>query len=248
MSVSVGTPGKIQGHPLRLVSFILCPYVQRAAIVAAEKGIPLERIMIELSAKPDWFVKLSPTGKVPMLLVGDVPLFESAAIAEFLDEVGAGSLLPQDLVERARHRAWVEFASGTLADIGGLYSAADASGFDKKQATLAERFARLEQTIEGPWFGGTAFGLVDAAFAPVFRYLDAFEADADLFLLVGMPKVQGWRERLMTRPSVASAVLAEFPQRLREFLRLRRTYLSSRMEGSIPVEQGRCLSQAHALS
>ncbi len=230
MTAFAGSPYVAEFLPLRLVSFILCPYVQRAAIVAAEKGIPLERIMIDLSAKPNWFVKLSPTGKVPMLLVGEVPLFESAAIAEFLDEIGAGSMLPDDPVERARHRAWIEYSSGTLADIGGLYSASDATRFDRKRDALAERFARLEKVIAYPWFGGNAFGLVDAAFAPVFRYLDAFEAHANLFLLDGVPKVEAWRTRLEKRPSVACAVLPEFPQRLRQFLRLRGSHLTSRME------------------
>jgi glutathione S-transferase len=215
--------------PLKLVSFVLCPYAQRAAIVAAEKGIAVERIMIELSAKPDWFVALSPTGKVPMLLAGDVPLFESAAIAEFLDEIGPGSLLPDDPVERARHRAWVEYASGTLADIGGLYSAADVAAFDGKRTALAQRFARLEDAIAGPWFGGDNFGLVDAAFAPVFRYLDAFEAHAGLFLLEASSKVAAWRALLGMRPSVAGAVAPEYQQRLHQFLRLRGSCLSSRM-------------------
>jgi glutathione S-transferase len=215
--------------PFKLVSFILCPYAQRAAVVAAEKEIAVERVMIELSAKPDWFVKLSPTGKVPMLLVGDVPLFESAAIAEFLDEIGPGSLLPEDPVERARHRAWVEYASGTLADIAGLYSAAEASALERKRAALAQRFARMEEEVAGPWFGGDAFGLVDAAFAPVFRYLDAFEEHADLFLLKGLPEVQAWRTRLARRPSVARAVAPDYPQRLHQFLCARGSHLSSRI-------------------
>lgn len=241
MTAFTETRSGAEALPLRLVSFILCPYVQRAAIVAAEKEISLERIMIDLSAKPDWFVKLSPTGKVPMLLVGDEPLFESAAIAEFLDEIGEGSLLPQDPVERARHRGWVEYASGTLADIGGLYSAAESSPFEGKRVVLAARFARLEQVIAGPWFGGDDFGLVDAAFAPVFRYLDAFETHADLFLLDGVPKVQAWRARLGKRSSVARAVVPEFSRRLRQFLRLRGSHLSTLMEerriASVPAAQ-----------
>ena len=93
--------------PPLLVSHHLCPYVQRAAIVAAEKGVALDRQAIDLAAKPDWFLALSPTGKTPLLLVTDQegrehPLFESAAIAEYLDETGGGrTLMPTDPIARA---------------------------------------------------------------------------------------------------------------------------------------------------
>ena len=81
---------------LRLISFPLCPYVQRAAIALAEKGVDFERIDIDLANKPDWFLKLSPLGKVPVLVVEqdgrEEVLFESAVIAEYLDETIAPRL------------------------------------------------------------------------------------------------------------------------------------------------------------
>jgi glutathione S-transferase len=167
-------------HKLELVSHHLCPYVQRAVIVAAEKRIPLRRMSIDLAHKPAWFLALSPTGKVPVLRVTDAhglhhALFESAAICEYLDETSPGTLIPTDPLARARHRAWVEFASGTLSDIAGLYAAPDLEAFAGRKAALGGRFRQLEAALQGPWFGGEAFGLVDAAFGPVFRYLDAFE-------------------------------------------------------------------------
>ena len=50
------------------------------------KNVEFEVTYINLSDKPDWFLEISPHGKVPVLLVDDVPLFESNAIAEYLDE------------------------------------------------------------------------------------------------------------------------------------------------------------------
>src|SRR5690606_14684875 len=63
---------------LTLVSHHLCPYVQRAVIALLEKGVPFERVYINLDEKPAWFRQISPLGKVPLLKVGDeAVLFES---------------------------------------------------------------------------------------------------------------------------------------------------------------------------
>src|SRR6188474_401494 len=106
--------GTTMATPLKLISHKLCPYVQRAAIALSEKGIPFERIDIDLANKPDWFLKISPLGKTPVLLVGDVPIFESAVILEYLEETQSKPLHPTDAVDRAEHRAWIEFGSAVL--------------------------------------------------------------------------------------------------------------------------------------
>ncbi len=220
---------------LTLASHALCPYVQRAAIVALEKAIAFERVVIDLASKPDWFVERSPTGKVPLLMIGDMTLFESAAIAEFLDEITGGGMLPEDPIERARHRAWIEFASGTLAEIAGLYSSSDLLAYDARREALAGRFRRIAEELKGPWFGGPAFGLVDAAFAPVFRYLDAFERDARLFLLDHEPRLSEWRDRLAKRASVQTAVLPDYPERLHAFLLSRNSHISRLMADAAEI-------------
>jgi glutathione S-transferase len=219
---------------LRLVSHHLCPYVQRAVIVAVEKGVAFERVSIDLAAKPDWFLRLSPTGKVPLLRVTDGAgvehvLFESAVICEYLDETSPAPLLPGDPLARARTRAWVEFASGTLADIAGLYAAPNATVFDAKRNALQHRFAQADAALAGPWFAGKHFGLVDAAFGPIFRYLDAFEGLADVHLAAGLARLAEWRMALAARPSVAGAVAPNYADRLATFLRQRQSYLSEFM-------------------
>ena len=73
-------------------------------IVLRAKQIPFEVTYIDLTDKPDWFLAISPHGKVPVLRVDDVPLFESNAIAEYLEEAEAPRLHPEDLLARARNR------------------------------------------------------------------------------------------------------------------------------------------------
>src|SRR3954453_15256619 len=80
---------------LKLISHKLCPYVQRAVIALNEKGVPFERIDIDLANKPDWFLKISPLGKVPVLLVatadGETALYESNVICEYIEETQGGA-------------------------------------------------------------------------------------------------------------------------------------------------------------
>ena len=215
---------------LHLISHTLCPYVQRASISLAEKEVTFERTYIDLANKPDWFLAVSPLGKTPVLLEGEVAIFESAVILEYLEETQPNPLHPRDALERARHRAWMEFGSAVLNDIAGFYSASDDSGFDAKIAVLREKFKRLEAELEaGPYFAGDRFSLVDVVFGPVFRYFDVFDQIGAFGILADLPKVDGWRQALGSRGSVEKAVGNDYPSLLRAFLLRRNSYLSSLM-------------------
>lgn len=218
---------------LTLVSHKLCPYVQRAVISLTEKGVPFERIDVDLSNKPEWFKAVSPLGKTPVLLVGDTAIFESAVILEYLEETQSNPLHPTDPLARAEHRAWIEFGSAVLNDIWGLYTATDEAAFSAKAAALREKFIRVEAQLEAPWFDGERFSLVDAVFGPVFRYFDAFDRVADFGILAGLPKVTAWRATLAVRPSVKGAVSPDYPALLWEFYRTRGSHLSRLIDARI---------------
>jgi glutathione S-transferase len=212
---------------LKLISHKLCPYVQRAVIALSEKGVAFERIDIDLANKPDWFLAISPLGKTPVLQVGDVPIFESAVILEYLEETQLSPLHPADPLSRAEHRAWIEFGSAVLSDIASFYAAPDEATFKARTVQLEQRFARLETRLAAsPWFDGDSFSLVDAVFGPVFRYFDVFDDIADFGILAGKPKLQRWRKALAARPSVRTAVGADYPARIRGFLDRRNSWLS----------------------
>jgi len=213
--------------PLKLISHKLCPYVQRAVIALAEKGVAFERIDIDLAEKPWWFLALSPLGKTPVLLVGETPIFESAVILEYLEETQPFQLHPADPLVRAEHRGWIEFSSAVLNDIAGLYAAKDEASFKAKTAQLEQKFARLEARLKAaPWFDGESFSLVDAVFGPVFRYFDVFDEIADFGILADKPKLAHWRRSLAARPSVRSAVRSDYPALLRDFIDRRNSWLS----------------------
>lgn len=213
-----------------LISHKLCPYVQRAVITLAEKGLEFERIDIDLANKPDWFLQVSPLGKTPVLLVEGQAIFESAVICEYLDETTPSRLHPEAALERAQHRAWIEFASATLNSIGSFYNAADAQILNAKATELKMKFAQLEKQLgNGPYFSGKNFSLVDAAFAPVFRYFDVFEQITDFGFFAALPKVKAWRQTLQARASVQVAVSEDYPALLSAFIRARGSALSCLM-------------------
>jgi glutathione S-transferase len=215
---------------LVLVSHALCPYVQRAAIVLAEKGVPFERRDIDLAHKPGWFLAVSPLGKTPVLLVGDEAIFESAVICEYLEDTAGPRLHPADALLRAQHRAWMEFGSALLNQIAAFYGAADDAAVAERAEQIRARLVQLEGALqEGPYFAGNAFSIVDAVFGPVFRYFDVFDAIDDFGFWHGLPKVHRWREALAQRASVVAAVRADYPDLLRAFLLQRRSALSRRM-------------------
>lgn len=215
---------------LTLISHPLCPYVQRAVIALSEKGVSFKRIDIDLANKPDWFKALSPLGKTPVLVVDDTAIFESAVILEYLEETQDKPLHPADALRRAEHRSWIEFGSAILADIAGVYSAPTGDIFSAKTISLSDKFALLEARLgEGPFFNGPSFSLVDAVYAPIFRYFDTFDRIADFGMLNGRPRLAAWRETLAARRSVCEAVADDYPQRLWAFLAARHSHLSGLM-------------------
>lgn len=227
---------------LTLISHPLCPFVQRAAIVLLEKKVPFERINVDLNAKPAWFLAISPTGKVPVLKihraqgVEDV-LFESVAICEYLEETQPGPRLhPDDPLARAKHRAWIEFGSATLAEAWGYLNAKDQITADAKTLGFKDKLARLEEALgNGPYFAGETFGMVDAVFAPIFRYFDVLSPDIGAPFFEGFAQVSAWRTKLAARASVISAVSGDYGALFHEHLQRQNALLGAMVKGESPV-------------
>ena len=203
----------------RLISFELCPYVQRCVVTLREKKIPHEVDYVELGDRPDWFVEMSPLGKVPVLEVtrdnGEkVVLFESVVINEYLDEVTEGNMLPADPLERAHCRAWIEFGNALLSDAFTVTSVEDEAELAKILAKLGDKLDRLEREIKGgPFFLGAEVSLVDAAMTPALQRLTwANEIHPPLALFAARPKVAGLWRALAERESVQGSAPKDLRQ------------------------------------
>lgn len=201
---------------LTLIGFPTCPFLQRAIITLNEKAVAFDVVYVDANNKPEWFSALSPLGKTPVLKVervGHEPtaIFESAVIVEYLEETAKGPRLhPEDPLMRAQHRSWIEFCSQLLGDFWRMNGAESVSGLDAARRSIRTKLERLELIVVGPYFSGEQFSLVDAAFAPAFRQLDALESVIDTGLTSGLPRVSQWRKALSSRTSVKDAVAANY--------------------------------------
>lgn len=202
-----------------LVSFDLCPYVQRSAIALQLKGVEYDLTYVDLANKPDWFLELSPLGKVPVLRVGDTTLFESSVIAEYLDEAFEPTLHPADALQRAYHRAWGSYAG----EIGGpaymLMITSDEEKAREHAAKARTMLTRLEEQVTGPFFAGDEMKMVDALAAPFLQRLlwtDARKPELDLF--GDVPKVRAWVEALVAHPAVKASLLPDIEERFDAYL------------------------------
>jgi len=214
-----------------LVSFKTCPWVQRAAIVLREKKVPFEFRHIEPDNRPDWFLAISPHKKVPVLRIDDkVSLFESNAIAEYLDETLPPRLHPEDPIARAVNRAWTDYVPTFAESTTGIAYANDEAAFNAAAAKIPVAFERLERALEkqgaGPFFNGGAYSLVDAAYAPFLQRYYFLDRIRPLGVIEKFPRLKAWMQALLKRPSTHSFPEAEFEAMYRANVKRRKKYLS----------------------
>ena len=199
-----------------LISFKLCPFVQRSVILLLEKGIDFDITYIDLQQPPEWFLAISPFGKVPVLRCGDTVLFESAVINEYIDETRPPSLHPVNPLLRAQNRAWIEFGGGLNIDIHGVIVATDAADFAAKCDKVKKELTRVEDQLgTGPYLNGDTFSLADAAYAPTLMRLQLIKQLTGLNLMADTPKLQAWTDTLLARDSVLRSVVPDFTELFR---------------------------------
>jgi len=201
---------------LELISHPLCPYVHRTTIMLREKGIEFSLQYIDLQAKPDWFLKISPRGRVPVLVADGTPLFESSVINEFIDETHPPRILPDNPFERAVQRAWVEVANDVLAAQYRLMVATSPDALAKATTDVTTLLQRVEDGLVAGTLKSDRLGLVEIALAPaLFR----FHALGDrVGVLESTPLVRAWADALAVHPSVAGTVPTDFASRFESML------------------------------
>ena len=217
----------------RLCSFKTCPWVQRAAIVLRAKGIEYDIEYIDRDNRPAWFLAVSPHAKVPVLQIdGKEALFESNAIAEYLDEVASPRLHPEDALMRARNRAWTDYVPTFASAISNAAYSDSEQDFAARSQKIADPFAKLEGALaqrgnDGPYFNGNKLSLVDCAYAPFLQRYTFMDRLRPLGIIERFPKLAAWRDALMAASAVRASTVPEIEQAWQENLVARGRWLGT---------------------
>jgi len=222
-----------------LCSFKTCPWVQRAAIVLRAKKIEYEINYIDRDNRPEWFLKVSPHSKVPVLVIdGKESLFESNAIAEYLDETVPPRLHPEDPLARARNRAWTDYVPDFAEAISSTAYSNSEEEFAKNAAGIAKPFAKLDEELvrrghSGPYFNGPKFSLVDAAYAPFLQRYTFMDRLKPVGAMEKFPRLAAWRDALLAIPAVKASTVPNIEAAWQENLVLRKRWLAKFVSKSV---------------
>jgi glutathione S-transferase len=161
------------------------PNPQKVTFALLELGLDCEKIPVDLSKREQRepaFLMVNPFGRVPVLVDGDLTLWESHAILAYLGET-TGRLWPATAAGRAEALKWLFFLSQHVMPSAGevaLRIRAKVFGFTPDEAAIARGEKALPdpiRVIEGQlaknrWMLGAEFSLVDCAYCPVFNVIE----------------------------------------------------------------------------
>ena len=212
----------------KLVSFKVCPFVQRVAITLQYKGIDYDIEYIDLGSPPEWFLAISPLKKVPLLIVDNTVIFESAVINEYIDEAYQPMLHPEDLLLKAINRSWIEFSSNISLYTFELTIKEKKNDFENILEELLKGFDLVEDYLNAkPFFNGEQFSLVDSSYAPVFQRLDFLEQIYKRIITQERhPKLATWKENLLSLKAVKHSAVEDIQSLYYKLLWTRQGYIS----------------------
>jgi len=196
-----------------LCSFKTCPWVQRAAIVLQEKKIPYDIAYIDRDNRPAWFLAISPHSKVPVVQIdGKDSIFESNAIAEYLEETTMPRLHPADPIARARNRAWTDYVPTFASAVSTTMYADSEEELTARAAKIPGPFGKLDEALArqgnaGPYFNGSRLSLVDAAYAPFLQRYTFMDRLRPLGIIESFPRLSAWRDALLAAPAVKASTV-----------------------------------------
>jgi glutathione S-transferase/RNA polymerase-associated protein len=207
---------------ITLLEHPLSPYAQKVKIALLEKGIAYATKMPDILGGGDpQFRAASPRHEVPALIDGDLAVFDSTIILEYLeDKWPTPPMLPSGAAERARVRMLEEVCDTYYEAVNwGLF---EIRVFGRARGALAEAMiARAGEQIAGanawlerqlgdrPWFNGSSFGWGDLSVLPAVNAA----AGVNGFPPPASSRLAAWLARCQERPSVqrvAAEAMASF--------------------------------------
>ncbi len=188
-----------------------CPYARRTRIVLYEKGIDFDVHEVDLENKSEEFLKASPTGKVPVIVLDGDSIYESNVVNQYLDEVTDGPrLMPEDPKRRAYARIWMAFADTNFFPALFVASLGRERGFSEERISealekLKTALDKLEERLKDRDYLAEEYSLAEIAHAGNFVRLRELEERGEVSL-DRYPNVAAWMERLEGRESYKASM------------------------------------------
>lgn len=214
---------------IKIVSFKICPFVQRVTAFLEAKQVAYELEYIELKNKPQWFLDISPTGQVPILITEDgEALFESDAIIEYIDEITPPLENTLSAEEKAKDRAWSYQASKHYLIQCSAQRSADKETLEQRSANLSKAFEKAEKVLgDGPFFKGEQLSNVDIAWLPLVHRAAVIESYTGYDFIEQFPKVKAWQSALLNTGLADKSVAEDFEKAFTGFYLSDKTFLGS---------------------
>lgn len=214
---------------IKVVSFKICPFVQRVTALLAAKNIPYDIEYIDINNKPQWFLDISPNAQVPVLITeSGTPLFESDAIVEYLEEAFKPLEDQVSPEQKALDRAWSYLGSKNYLTQCSAMRSPDKATLQARVNKLRPAFDKVEQAItEGPYFKGEALSNVDIAWLPLLHRAYVLEQQCSYDLLAEHPRLKQWQKSLMETGLSRKSVADDFVTAFTRFYLSDRTYLGA---------------------
>ncbi len=212
---------------LKVVSFKICPFVQRITALLEAKNLAYEIDYINLKDKPQWFLDISPTAQVPLLITeSGISLFESDAIAEYLDDTATPLEANVSPEQRAIDRAWSYQATKHYLVQCSAMQSANRDILAERSQKLGKAFAKAEKQLgEGPYFKGQGLSNVDIAWLPLLHRAAIIEQHTKYDFVANYPKVKAWQSALLDTGLAEKSVADDFEEAFTAFYLSERTFL-----------------------
>lgn len=192
-------------------------------ILLNELAVPFELRLVDRAAgahKSADYLKLNPNGLIPVLVDGELVLYETAAILLHLADTHpqADLVPPLASAERAQFYKWLIWLTNTLQPLLLAYYYPDrwvaednAEGAAQVKAQAEARIAPLLDQLEaqlashdGPWLLGEHYSAADALAFMLCRWTRGFARPARSLPLLGV-----YLQRMLERPAVQQAIATE---------------------------------------
>lgn len=213
---------------IKIVSFKICPFVQRVTAALAARNIAFEVEYIHLKNKPQWFLDISPNGQVPVMITENgTALFESDAIVEYIeDEYGP---LQKNLSneEKAQQRAWSYLGTKNYQTQCSTMSSKEEDTFNERAKKLLIAFEKVEQQLKPGqiFFNDNELSNVDIAWLPLLHRASIVQQKTGFDFFCQLPKVIAWQENIVNLNLIKQSVSEDFVERFSDFY-LTNTFLS----------------------